>query len=95
MRPVTVTDLCAAARVLLALPEERRAPAMLALIARADLADRHRLATGRLHPAYGNRTLLAAALAHPARDPEGAGNRDYLACLAQAADALLRHLPAH
>lgn len=89
MRPVTLTDLAAAARVLLALPDPARPAAMRALIARAELADRHRRATGRQHPAYGNGTLIAAALAHPRRDPPAPGDTDYLACLACALDALL------
>lgn len=90
MRPVTLTDLAAAARVLLAQPEAQRAAAMAALIARAEAADRLRRDSGRLHPAYGNGTLLAAALAHPGANPPP-GDCDYLACLALAAEALLRH----
>ncbi len=90
MRPVTLTDLAAAARVLLALPEARRAAAMAALIVRAEAADRYRRRNGLGHPVYGNGTLLAAALAHPAAAPE-AGARDYLACLALATEAVLRH----
>ena len=88
MRPVTLTDLSAAARVLLALPEDRRAAALGALLARAECADRHRHATGQAHPAYGNGTLLAAALAHPGADPAGPGDRAYLSCLAQVLEAL-------
>lgn len=93
MRPVTITDLCAAARVLLALPEARRGAGMAALIARAETADRHRRETGCAHPAWGNGTLLSAALAHPSRDPAAPGAPDYLACLALAAETLLRHGP--
>lgn len=92
MRTVTTTDLIAAARVLMALPEPRRPAAMKALIARAAMADRHRRATGRQHPAYGNGTLLAAALAHPRAEggKNGLGDEPgYLACLACAIDAVL------
>lgn len=95
MRPVTLTDLSAAARVLLALPEGRRRAGMAALIARAETADRHRQATGRLHPAYGNGTLLAAALVHPLADPATPGAPEYLACLALAAEALVQALLGH
>lgn len=90
MRPVTLTDLAAAVRVLLALPEDRRAAGLAALLARAEAADHHRRTTGRAHPAYGNGTLLAAALAHPAADPGTAGDRAYLLCLAQVLDAVVR-----
>ena len=93
MRPVTLTDLAAAARVLLALPEAQRAAGMAALIARTEAADRHRREAGRGHPAYGHGTLLEAALAHPSRDPDSPGARDYLACLALVTEALLRHSP--
>jgi len=89
MQPVTLGDIAAAARVLLALPEPARAGAMRALIARARLADQTRRATGRLHPAYGNGTLMAAALAHPRCEPAGPGDPDYLACLACALEGVL------
>ncbi|MCW1934316.1 DUF7742 family protein [Pararhodobacter zhoushanensis] len=89
MRPVTLTDLAAAARVLLALPKAQRAAGLAALIARARTADQHRRDTGRNHPAYGNGTLLAAALAHPRAEPQSPGGVDYLMCLAQVIDALL------
>ncbi|MBN8294192.1 hypothetical protein JI664_19630 [Rhodobacter sp. NTK016B] len=99
MRPVTLTDIAAAARVLLALPEGRRRAGMAALIARAERAEHHRVTTGRCHPLYGNGTLLSAALAHPARDPpydpvcdrNRPGASDYLACLALVTEALCAH----
>ena len=91
MRPVTLTDIAAAARVLLALPEAQRAAGLAALLARATAADRHRCDTGCNHPAYGNGTLLAAALAHPCAEPRSPGSADYLACLAQVIEALVAH----
>lgn len=89
MRPVTLTDLTAAARVLRALPEGQREAAMAALIARADLADRMRREAGRNHPLWGNGTLAAAALAPGTRLADPAGP-EYLACLALALEAVLR-----
>lgn len=91
MRPVTLGDLAAAARVLLAQPEGLRPAAMAALIARAEAADRLRLAEGRHHPLYGNGTLMAAALAHPRADPPDPGGDDFLSCLALATEAVLAH----
>ncbi len=91
MAPVTLTDIAAAARVLLALPEARRRAGMAALIARAKLAARHRAATGRCHPLYGNGTLLSAALVHPGRNPARPGAPDYLACLALVTEMLCIH----
>ena len=90
MRPVTLTDLAATARVLLAQPETRRAAALAALVARAAVADEHRRATGCNHPAYGNGTLLAAALAHPRAEPQTPGSTEYLTCLAQVIEGLVR-----
>ena len=87
MRPVTLTDLAAAARVALALPPGERAAGIAALIARAGAADRHRRATGRAHP-HGNGTLGAAALTLPQADPKAPGDADYLGCLALVLDAL-------
>lgn len=89
MRPVTLTDLAAAARVLLALPEAQRAAGLAALLARAQTAEQHRRDTGRNHPAYGNGTLLAAALAHPRAEPQSPGTQDYLTCLSLVLDALV------
>ncbi len=43
-----------------------------------------------MHPAYGNGTLLAAALVHPQADPATPGAPDYLECLALAIEALVR-----
>lgn len=91
MRPVTLGDLAAAARVLLARPPGLRPAAMAALIARADAADRLRLAERRHHPLYGNGTLMAAALAHPRADPSDPGGEDFLSCLALATEAALTH----
>lgn len=91
MRPVTLGDLSAAARVLLAQPERLRPAAMAALIVRAEAADSLRRAEGRYHPLYGNGTLMAAALAHPRADPATPGGIDYLACLALATEAALHH----
>ena len=91
MQPVTLGDLAAAARVLLARPQAQRPAAMAALIARAEAADRLRRAEGRHHPLYGNGTLMAAALAHPRADPTHPGGEDFLACLALATEAALDH----
>jgi hypothetical protein len=91
MRPVTLGDLAAAARVLLAQPEALRPAAMAALIARAEAADRLRQAEGRHHPLYGNGTLMAAALAHPQAGAPPPVGEDFLSCLALATEAALIH----
>ena len=65
MRPVTLADLEVAARALLAMPKAARAVAARELLAEAAAADRHRLATRRLHPHFGDGTLMAAAMQRP------------------------------
>ncbi|MCB1406465.1 MAG: hypothetical protein KDK01_09435 [Rhodobacteraceae bacterium] len=89
VRPVTQTDLAAAARVLLLAPPAAREAEARSLIAQAHTADAHRRATGRAHPWFGNGTLLSAALRRPAAEPRGPGDCTYLACMAQVIDALL------
>jgi hypothetical protein len=89
VQPVTLTDIATAARVLLAVPPPRREAALAALLARATLADRTRRETGRLHPRYGNGTLMAAALAHPRAEPRSPGDSEYLSCLAAVLEGVL------
>lgn len=81
MRTVLGGDLRAAACALLPLPTAARGPALAALVARAEAADRYRRRFGRRHPSWGDGTLAEAAgrvVAEPFCD-----DPDYL-------DALLR-----
>lgn len=80
MRPLLLSDLDLAARVLLALPEARRDSEMSDLLATAERADRHRLATGTILPGAGDGSLLSAALVRRHSAMQLAG-RDYRACL--------------
>jgi hypothetical protein len=57
MRPVMHDDVVAAARALLALGAVPRGAYVRAWLDRAEAADRHRLATGRVHPRWGNGSL--------------------------------------
>jgi hypothetical protein len=65
MRPILPSDLDQAARALLTVPQAARPAAMGAMLAAADLADRHRKRTGRMHPAYGDGSLIAVILKQP------------------------------
>ena len=66
MRMITQGDVNAAARALVALPDHGARSALLrALLCDARRAARHRCRTGRIDPALGNGTLMAAALARP------------------------------
>jgi hypothetical protein len=88
MRPVLLADLDLAARVLLALPQARRARAMDDLLAVAERADRHRMATGRLS-ADGDGSLLAVAITRH-RSPATLAGPDYRRCLSVVLDRLAR-----
>lgn len=89
MRPVTPTDLMAAARVLLAVPARLRVAEAYVLIRHTRIADDFRRDTGRLHPGFGNGTLLSLALQCPTQEPRTPGDPEYLACIATMIDAVL------
>ena len=93
MRPLLPSDLDLAARVLLALPPERRARDMDRMLATAHRAERHRRLTGRLLPGQGDGSLLSVALGRRRADPQVAG-ADYRACLAVVLDRLAALDPA-
>lgn len=58
------------------------------MLAEADLAERHRRATGRAHPRYGTGSLMARALARPRRPEPRLDDADYAACLILVLEAL-------
>lgn len=76
MRPVLPGDVRAAALALVALPRATRDAALAAIFARAEAADRYRKRLGRVHPAWGDGTLAAAA--RPAADEPLADDPAYL-----------------
>lgn len=61
MRPVHHGDASSAARALLAVAPGARLALIRALFAEAETADRHLRETGRIHPQFGNGTLMAVA----------------------------------
>ena len=94
MRPVMHGDLTALARHLLILPPPRRPAACARLMAQADAADRYRKRFGRAHPAWGNGTLMARALATAPPPEPRLQDPDYAACLALVLTQLAaRHTP--
>ncbi len=89
MRRVLYGDVRAAARALLAVPQEARGPLLTRLFAEADAADAHRLATGQAHPLFGTGSLMSAALARAvAREPY-LDDPAYAACMAEVFEALV------
>ena len=89
MRRVLYGDVRAAARALLAVPQEARPGLLVRLFAEAEAADAHRLATGRAHPLFGTGSLMSAALGHAvAREPY-LDDPAYAACMARVSEALV------
>ncbi len=88
MRPVLHGDISAAARALLAAPPPERTRLCARMIAEAELADRHVAATGRLHPVYGNGSLMAVARDRPLADEPAFDDLQYCHCF----EMVLRHL---
>jgi len=83
-------DVVAAARALYVQPVNRRNAVMQRLLQEATWADRYRAMAGRMHPLWGDGSLMAAALnRHPAPEP-GLADSDYCGCLAQVLEALMK-----
>ncbi|MCC5971380.1 MAG: hypothetical protein JJU15_15655 [Pararhodobacter sp.] len=89
MRAVTLGDVAAAARTLMAVAEPERAALIRQLLDEAACADRYRRWWGQEHPRLGNGTLMARAMARPQADVAGPGDPAYLAALAQVIEAAL------
>ena len=81
MRPVQMADLDAAMRLLLKVPSARRRLDMADLCARADIADRYRKRLRRLHPDFGDGTLMAAAMGQGLAPRPAAVTAEALSCL--------------
>ena len=88
MRPVLHGDVSAAARVLLTVPRPERDRLCARMLAEAELADRHVAATGRLHPVFGNGSLMAAARGRKLANEPSFNDIQYCQCF----EMVLRHL---
>lgn len=90
MRPVLHGDVSCAARAMLSVPPALRSRFCAELIAHAHAADLHVQRTARLHPRWGNGSLMAAARKHPMMPEPGFDCPDYCACYSQLMQALIR-----
>lgn len=90
MRPVMHGDLTSAARHLLALPAAARPDHCACLITQADAADRYRKRFGRVHPRWGNGTLMAAARRIPLPPEPPLHDPAYASCLLLVLTALIQ-----
>ncbi|HHB81401.1 MAG TPA: hypothetical protein ENK83_06625 [Aliiroseovarius sp.] len=90
MRPVGYGDVSALACALLHMPAADRPGLLGRILAEAETADAYRRETGRLHPLWGNGSLLGAALCHErAREP-ALDDPEYAACMVLVYEALVR-----
>ena len=89
MRPVLHGDLSSAARALLAAPPEQREALCARLFHQAEAADRFRLCEGRLHPEWGNGSLMAAARKYPLKPEPDFDDTAYCHCMVLILRSLL------
>ena len=89
MRPVLHGDLITAARALEALAPSVRGGAAQAWLSEAHAADLYRKRLGRVHPRWGNGSLMGRVMCEP-RLPDGPIGGEYLQALEQLIGALGR-----
>jgi len=92
MRPLLHGDVSTAARALYAAPAEARPRLCRRLIAEAEAAAAHLDQTGRLHPFWGNGSLMAAARQRPLPSEPGFDDLDYCRCMETVLTVLIDHL---
>lgn len=88
MRPLLHGDVSCAARALYAVEPGRRAALCRRMLGAAEVADRYRTRHGRLHPRWGNGSLMAVARRHPMADEPGFDDPEYCRCFALVLEAL-------
>lgn len=89
MRRVLHGDVSAVACVLLLLPGRARAVALKRMLAEAEAADAYRIKHARLHPLWGNGSLMSAALVRPYAPEPFLDDADYAACMLMVFEALV------
>jgi len=80
MRPVLHGDISNAARALLYVPEDLRASLCERMILESEAADDYVARVGRLHPHWGNGSLMSAARKRMLADEPGFDNVEYCEC---------------
>ncbi len=88
MRPVLPGDLDRAVGALLAVPNAERAELAADLVRTARIADLYRKRLGRVHPTWGDGSLMAAAMARPRQPLPPCFSREARTALRQVLDAL-------
>ncbi len=95
MRPLLHGDISAAARALYGAPAADRPALSLRLIAEAEIADAHARDLGRIHPTYGNGSLMGAARKRALPPEPGFSDPEYCLCFAQILRAVASHAPGN
>lgn len=80
MRPVLHGDVTSVARALLWVPRQLRRDLSVQIFEQAEQADRYMQQHGRLHPKFGNGSLMAAARRYPLADEPTFDCADYCRC---------------
>lgn len=80
MRPVMHGDISSAARALLAARPDLRPALARQMIHEAECADRYVIENRRIHPQFGNGTLMAVARKRPLAVEPDFDNADYSRC---------------
>ncbi|MGC1504845.1 MAG: hypothetical protein WA782_11990 [Sulfitobacter sp.] len=88
MRSLFYSDVSAAARVLLVTPPAFRGQVCMRMIREAEFADRFVRRIGKLHPKWGNGTLLAVARRRRLGPEPGFDDPEYSACFQYVLAAL-------
>ncbi len=90
MRRVLHGDVTSLARVLRRSAPERRAALCAQVIREADWADRYVRRLGRVHPLWGDGTLMSAARKRVLADEPELSDADYCSCLELVFETLAR-----
>ena len=90
MRPVLHGDVTSVARALLLVAAEARRGLCKQIFEQADQAEVHVRRYGRLHPFYGNGSLMAAARRYGVADEPTFDDAEYCRCFALVLHRLLR-----
>lgn len=92
MRPVHHGDVSSAARALLAARPDLRPALARRMIHEAETADRYLQENARIHPQYGNGTLMAVARKRPLAVEPDFDDPDYSRCFEMMLRFLRRRL---
>ncbi|MEM8728391.1 MAG: hypothetical protein AAGF79_00620 [Pseudomonadota bacterium] len=91
MRPLLHGDISDAARALLAAPQTGRARLCQRMIIEAEAALTHVNHTGRLHPVWGNGSLMSAARQRRLAPEPGFDDLEYCRCMELVLTCLIAH----